>query len=173
VNDLSWLPKLITLEDSNGSWEEYLEAIYAVFRTDFVDSRPLFLGNSIGLRKYENGGTTLPQGKEATFWHFISEGETEENRIPDFRRCERIGWVRAILDRLTTAPKELMLWKQMRHGKTNYAIALPDFSYIIFLGERGGAGGKTYFLPLTAYPVEKEWKRKRYEEEWKANKAEI
>ncbi|MNH30689.1 hypothetical protein D3C79_909980 [compost metagenome] len=34
------------------------------------------------------------QGKEATFWHMISEGNDEAERLPDLRRCERIRWPR-------------------------------------------------------------------------------
>lgn len=55
------------------------------FYLDFLDSKPVFQGRRLGLKRHP-----LSQGKEATFWHMISEGTTEEKRTPDFRRCERI-----------------------------------------------------------------------------------
>jgi hypothetical protein len=77
-----WLPPLVLFEDYQGNWDAYLEAIYGWFKQDFVDNKPVFQGQRIGLKRLP-----LSFGKEATFWHMNSEGDTEEDRIPDFRRC--------------------------------------------------------------------------------------
>src|SRR4030066_170192 len=56
----------------------------------------------------------VEKGKEATFWHLISEGKSEKDRLPDLRRCERIRWPRPIIehhDRLT-----IKFWGPERKG---------------------------------------------------------
>jgi len=79
------------------------------------------------------------------------------------RRCERIRWVRPLIEEANKRP-DILIWKQLRQGKTNIAISLDDFSYIVFLGERNGDSGK-YLIPLTAYAVEREYKRLKYRRE--------
>jgi hypothetical protein len=92
------------------------------------------------------------------------------NRIPDIARCERIGWVRAILDRLESGDPDIRVWQQQRNGKTNYGLSIPTFEYVIFLGARKGTTGESYTLPLTAYVVERAKRRRHYEAEWKQGK---
>lgn len=79
------LPDLVLLESFEGNWDRYIEAVYQYFKKDFVDSRPLFRKKRMGLKKHP-----LENGKEATFYHFTSEGNDESDRKPDLRRCERI-----------------------------------------------------------------------------------
>lgn len=87
---LEWLPALILLDDYRGDWQRYLEAVYAAFVEDFVHTRPAsFLGKRFALKRHP-----LRQGREATFWHFTTEGQVEDARLPDLRRCERIRWPR-------------------------------------------------------------------------------
>jgi len=154
-----WLPPLITLGSCSGDWTRYVEEVYAQFKRDFIDSRPVYQGTRLGLRKHP-----VVQGKETTFWHLISEGENEEERTPDLRRCECIAWVRPIIEQAGKR-KDIKIWKQERSGKTNIAIALDDFSYIVFLGERTSDTG-IYLIPLTAYPVERQKRRDKYRKEW-------
>lgn len=158
-----WLPPIITLESCGGDWSRYVEEIYSRFKKDFVDSRPIYNGIRLGLRKHP-----VVQGKETTFWHLISEGKTEEDRTPDMRRCERIGWVKPLIEQAGKR-EDIKVWKQKRDGKTNIAIATDDFSYIIFLGERRGQNGD-YLIPLTAYVVENQRKRDKYRKEWEEYK---
>jgi hypothetical protein len=170
VADLLPLPALITLNDLGGDWNAYLEGVYGIFRRDFLDSRPTFRGTLVGHRKYEQGGNTLPSGKEATFWHLISEGPNEEDRIPDMRRCERIAWVRHILDHAAQPNSEVRVWTQNRNGKLNFALAPPSFEYIVIMGWREPKEGRPYAIPLTAFDV-KENKRGKYKKEWETNVA--
>lgn len=162
----AWLPQIVTLESCNGDWQRYEDLIYAQFKRDFVDHRPSFKGTRLGLRKHP-----VVKNRESTFWHMISEGKTEDDRIPDMRRCERIAWVRPVIEAVGVR-NDVVYWEQDRHGKTNVAIALSDFSYIVFLGKRTGDTGD-YLIPLTAYWVERTFRqatyRKEYEEYVKKN----
>ena len=63
-----------------GNWENDVELLYKVFRTVFIDKQ-LFINNKIlQLRK-----RPIYDKKEVTFWHIISEGEKEDERLPSPR----------------------------------------------------------------------------------------
>lgn len=89
----AWLPPLVPFDDFHGDWGRYLEALYAVFQEDFCRARPNFQGRPLHLKRQP-----ISHGKEATFWHFIQEGQVEADRLPDFRRCERIRWPRPVIE---------------------------------------------------------------------------
>lgn len=77
------LPELIMLSEYGGDFCAYLEAVYELFKKDFIENRPVFRGTRLGLKKHP-----MENGKEATFWHMTSEGEDEATRNPDLRRME-------------------------------------------------------------------------------------
>ena len=49
---VNWLPPLLLMEDYGGNWEHYFSAVYAVFAADFVDSKPMFQGRRLGLKRH-------------------------------------------------------------------------------------------------------------------------
>jgi hypothetical protein len=161
---MDWLPKLICCD---GNWDEVEHGLYAKFKSDFLDRQASFKGLAVKLRFIEGD----PE-KRIPFWHLISEcgeGDSEEERIPDFRRCERIGWIRAIVDHANDP--NLMIWEQQRNGKINIAVALPDFSYVVFLASRKPKTGPVYVILLTAYFVQREKKREKYRREYEEFQA--
>lgn len=163
------LPPLVLLEESQGDWPRYLALLYGFFRRDFVDSHPSWPGKRVGLKRYPEY-----EGKSATFWHFISEGSDEAERIPDLRRCERIRWPRAIMDRFALqrpAPEaELVWWKSWRGRDESFVLALADFSYVVVVADRG-----EFVLPWTAYYVPQQHRqnklRKEYGAYWTSQKG--
>ena len=159
---LNWLPPLVLLEEYNGSWDVYLDAVYGHFRTDFLCSRLCFRNVRVGLKRHP-----VVRDKEATFWHFISEGKVEADRTINLRRCERIRWPRQMLEQETAL--QLPVWTQERKGKPRIVIALPDFSYIFVLDERTTETGDHYYLPWTTIYVEYERRRGEYRQEWLRN----
>ena len=154
-----WLPDLIPLASYGGNWEQYLEAIYAVFKRDFVDSKPVFTGKRMGLKK-----VPYEKGKEATFWHLISAGSVEADRTIDFERSARIAWPRPVID--AHADTKIRCWTNKRGRENRILLALDDFSYVVVLADRG-----EYILPWTAYPVEMTYKRDKLRREYEANKV--
>lgn len=157
-----WLPPLITLEDYGGDWDRYEAAIYTAFRVDWVVSRPSVNGKRMGLKAHP-----LRYGREATYYHLTNQGEDETTRRRDLRRMERIRWPRAMIEVIGT--DRLLMWtKQVttRGGlKQRIVLALPDFSYIVVLEDRGG-----YALLWTAYPVERSHRREKLWKEYTAHK---
>jgi hypothetical protein len=158
---IPWLPCLILFESCGGNWAQYVEVVYGHFKRDFVDSKPLFRGTRMGLKRYP-----MEQGKEATFWHLTSEGKVEADRLPDLRRCERICWPKLLIEKVPS--DEVRVWLQRRKGEDRIAIAPSDFSYIVVLAERQGRNG-VYHIPWTAFYVEFEHDRRNYEKEWTRN----
>jgi hypothetical protein len=153
-----WLPPLVLFNDYGG-WDAYLAAIYGWFKRDFVDSKPAFLGRRLGLKRHP-----LTNGKEATFWHMISEGQEEENRIPDFRRCERIRWPKPVIEHENDP--NVKYWVSVKRKEDRIHIWLEEEDYVVVLADRRG-----FLLPWTAFLVTrkhtKQKLRKEYETYWK------
>ena len=146
-----WLPPLMEFNEYGGDWTVYLDAIYTAFRKDFVTSKPSFRGQRLGLKRYPEY-----DGKEATFWHMISEGNVEEERTPDFRRCERIRWPRPLIEH--EAETEVLVRTESRASNDDRIhIYLPNERYLVVLADRGN-----YILPWTAFYIEHENGHRKY-----------
>jgi len=164
-----WLPPLVLLADAGGDWHVYEEVLYGCFKRDFVDSLPFWPGKRVGLKRYP-----LSKGKEATFWHFISTGESEADREIDLRRCERIRWPRPMMEAFPNKPPPMaspvLWWKSQRGTEWRYVLTLADFSYVVVVADRG-----EYVLPWTTYHVEHDHQRKKlrldYEDFWQNQKC--
>ena len=156
---IDWLPPLVSLTDYNGEWNTFLEALYAWFKQDFIDNKPTFQGRRLGLKRHP-----LTLGKESTFWHFISEGKIEKDRIPDLRRCERIRWPKPIIENVPNP--QIKWWMTVKSKEERIHIWLEEEDYVVVLADR-----KTYLLPWTAFLITyKHTKRKlskEYEAYWK------
>jgi hypothetical protein len=162
INKPEWLPELLRLADFEGDWDTYLDAIYQAFRRDFVLSTPLFRGTRMVLKRFP-----VTDGKEATFWHIISEGKDEQDRTPDMRRCERIRWPRPIIEMVDHEPI-LKVWENQRDGETRTCIWLTyeNVDYLVVLARR-----KDYILLWTAYPITYPHQKVKLQREYEAFKA--
>jgi len=153
-NTPDWLPPLVLFGDSGGDWNAYLDAVYAWFKRDFIDSKPVFRGRRLGLKRQP-----MTHDKEATFWHMIQEGSIEEDRTPDFRRCERIRWPRPIIEH--EADTAIKVWRNQRRGEERICLWFAQESYLVILADRGD-----YILPWTAYPVVQPHQQRKLEKEY-------
>ena len=99
-------------------------------------------------------------------------GNVEDERIPDFRRMERIAWPKPIID--DSQHQYLKVWRNIRRGlggtKERILILHEKEGYLVVLDDRGD-----YILPWTAYylrsPKEVGKKLKEYEDYIKAENA--
>jgi hypothetical protein len=154
------LPDLCPFSGIGDEWPAYEDLIYGYFRADFVDPSPRiqFRGRPVNIRI-----DPADKGKANTFWHLMSEGDNEATRVPDFRRCERIRWPGALI---RAAEVDRRVWAENNRGKfTHLGIALPDFSYVLFLREWPAS-----YQLMTAYLVEPGYRRAKYEKEYQENK---
>jgi hypothetical protein len=98
-------------------------------------------------------------GKEATFWHMIQEGKVEDERIPDFRRCERIRWPKPIIER--NSDPLIKVWRNKRGREERVCLWLEQENYLVILADRG-----EYILPWTAYLVERPHQQRKLQKEY-------
>jgi len=150
-----WLPDLVLFEDYNNNWDKYVEALYSFYKADFIDNTPIFnfkpLYNSVPVyrKKYP-----IAKGKDFTFWHLIQEGKIEEDRLPDFERCERIKWPCPIIK--NSNYNGIKIWENKRKGDKRICIWFKMVEYLVVLAKR-----KNYVLLWTAYPVTKKHRKKK------------
>ncbi len=151
---LAWLPPLVELADYHGDWANYEAALYEFFRADFITSAPQFDGQPVGLKRHP-----MIQGKKATYWHCISEGKGEADRLPDLRRCERIRWPRPCIEHGT----ELKIWTEERHGEDRIHLWLETEGYLVVLAVRNG-----YVILWTTFVVKLEHERRKFTRRYEA-----
>jgi len=132
-----WLPELILLEEYRGDWKRYEDFTYSMFYRDFIESKPFFQGLPVYIKR------TIFKGKEFGFWHCMQEGPAEESRIPDLRRCERVGWIRAIIEHADLPI--IKKWVNQR-GRNTRVLLWFNEEYLVVLEKRS-----SHWLLCTAY----------------------
>lgn len=63
-----WLPDLLEYDDMYPNLIVYDNAVYNIFKNDFIDNHPMFLGAKVAIRK-----DPLVNGKEQTYYHITSK----------------------------------------------------------------------------------------------------
>jgi hypothetical protein len=143
------LPNLILLENYNGNFALYNDAVYAVFSNDFVKNRPIFQGKRLGLKKHP-----MIDNKEYTYYHFTHSGDIETERIPDLRRMERIGYPKPIID--FSDDSKIKVWRNKRGTNERILLLHEEEKYLVVLEDR-----KNYILPWTAYLIKENSRLRR------------
>lgn len=155
---LQWLPPIILFADYGGDWASYIEAVHAVFRQDFISSRPQFESLPVVCN------TTPEDGREAAFWHIVqSECQSAGGRLPDLRRCERIPWPRPAIEH--TGEPAVSIWTTVRRRKggapeERVLIWIECVDYLVVLARK-----KTVMVLVTAYCTDAEHRRRKLREE--------
>ena len=120
----SWLPSLISL---NPWTQKTFEKLYEVFKSDFKINPPVYEGQQVW---------TFPEmknGKEVIFWHLThrEDGETGE-RLPDFRRAERLPWIKAIIENAQST--DILVWDYKEgNGALNTYLWLKDYDFLVLM----------------------------------------
>jgi len=151
---IEWIPELVLFEQASGIWQKYLDLLYSYYASDFIDTVVYRNGTRIGIRKYP-----FSEGKEKSFWHLVSNGEIEEERQIDFRRCERIRWPRPVIEH--SECEDIWIWNNQRGSEKRLLLYLHEERYLVVLGIRNG-----YFLLCTAYYVEQEHRHEQLRQEY-------
>ena len=135
-------PDLIVFSGKTEEWELYQERLFDVFKKTIVEGKLRFLGLPVNPRRFPE-----EKGKHFTFWHLISEGEKEEERTPDLRRCERIAWVAWIIKNCGSHP-DISYWESKRGSSRNFVLWYEEGQFAVILAKRS-----RYFVLLSAYQV--------------------
>jgi hypothetical protein len=148
------IPELITLSHYQGDIEIYLEAVYQIYLSEIVSANLLFLELPIRCQykpPFKN--------KHFGFWHLVSEGKKEEDRIINLRRCERIKWISYVLQNAHDF-SIIKCWQNERFGNTHIVLWMHQYDFLVILARR-----KTYLVLKTAYPVTERYQIKKLEKE--------
>jgi hypothetical protein len=150
-----WLPKALRYNDFNGDWDKFLAAVYGIFERDFKKSRPRYEGRPVTYN------TKIEDSKEAAFWHVTTSTDaTTQERVPELRRCERISWVRSVIEH--PGDKALKVWRERRRRGTRIHLWLEDYDYVVVLAER-----QQVTVLVTAYCVDSKHTRESLRKRWK------
>lgn len=165
MNSPGWLPPLMGFNDHGGDWNRYIDAVYGVFNADFIARRARYEGRQILLIGRD---AELVKGKERRFWHCVSEGKIEEERPPDLRRCERIPWMRPLIENAADATVDV--WVEHQSGKRVRPHLWFDEEYLVVLERlwKGDYRPITTLHTLRSHQVKK-YRRRR--DEWQTKNA--
>ncbi len=147
-----WLPDLLEYDDMYPNLIAYDNAVHNIFKKDFIDNHPIFLGAKVAIRQ-----NPLVDGREQTYYHITSKDyDYTNNRNIDIRRCERIRWVKQIIEHYDCKIQTcfdcggIKTWSYPHNKKqTRIKIFFAEERYIVILEKR-----PTYYLLITAYYVE-------------------
>ncbi len=143
-----WLPALEFFDDYGNDWTTYESVLYSIFKNDFIDSHPSFKNLRVSVKHFPK-----EYDKEEAFFHttckdYIGGGE----RVPDFRRCERIRWIRAFIENYDCDPSKckdcdgVLVWSEPYKRKTRIHLLLEEERYMVILEKRN-----EYYLLITAF----------------------
>lgn len=148
MNENCWLPALEYFDDYGNDWTTYESALYSIFKGDFIDSHPLFKNIRVSVKHYP-----IEYGKEEAFFHTTCKDYTGDGeRVPDFRRCERIRWIRAFIENYDCDSSKcddcdgVKVWSEPYKSKTRIHLLLEEERYMVVLEKRDG-----YYLLITAF----------------------
>lgn len=146
----------------HGDWSVYEDEIYEAYLETVIRSGLEFQGVQI---KAQFRPET--HGKGFSFWHLISEApdpknRNEDDRLPDFNRCERIRWVAWCIQNAGT--DGFSWWENQRGRETHVVIWAEDHDFAVVLAKRETANGPRYYLLKTAYCL-KSHRRKTFARE--------
>lgn len=166
TNIPDWLPDPL---DTNGSWDEILDRLWAVFDTQiahglFLNGHPVWHSNRID------------DGKPEGFWHVTHRDDwvfdprlhkkvKQRNFDPGRARC--LCWLRPILE--NPHREEVLVWDYREDdGRIVTYVWLECCDYVIILGHFDARFGLVYRI-ITAY-ITDDWRKREQLREKHAHK---
>ena len=155
----NWLTPIIELTQFSGDPAKYFDHLFSIFKKDFIDSQPTFHGKPVFM-----GDQRMFNGKPECFWHVTSQKNRETGeREPNLRRCERVEWIRLIIEHCTDP--EVWEWPKQHERELRHKLFLESEDFLVVLIER-----KSFYL-VTAIYIDYPHARKRLESEYQKHIA--
>ncbi|NLY46748.1 MAG: hypothetical protein GX053_12305 [Tissierella sp.] len=151
MSNCPWLPPLVIYESHLG-WPYYENKLYEIFCRDFKESFPSFYDLRVNVRHHP-----IEFGKEEAFFHFTCQDYSNNNdRIPDFRRCERISWIRKFIENYNCNEsceicEGIKLWEKPYKNTFRVHLLFEKERYMVVVEKR-----ESYYLLITAFYIERE-----------------
>lgn len=156
-----WLPDIVECKDF-GKWNEYLDEIYIIFQKDFVEDRIKFENKYVNFRKEPRDGKY-----ENAFIHLTHRDELHasndpNDRIPDPRRAERIGWNKPIIEHYICKENcencdKILYFEEYYRKNVRAYFLFKDVKFLVIIEKR-----ENYNLLITGYYVEYDNAMKKY-----------
>lgn len=139
-----WLPEEI---DTNGTWGEILERLYAVFESDFKNGRPRFDGLPVWWDRRCLDGDPHEEG----FWHLVTrDDKATGDRLLDTPRARRLRWCRATIDH--EAEPDVLVFDYLEgNGKTRTYLWVHQCDYVVILERALRKGKHVAYSLVTAF----------------------
>ena len=167
---LDWLPAKFNVDP----WkEDTYDKLYFIFCRDIRDSNLKYRDFSVWIFPDRE------DGNETIFWHLTSreqknediprrkrkyyrEAQSEEKvRIPDFRRCERLPWVKPMVEHPDVA--EMLCWDYMEgDGTIKTYVWLREVDFVVIMKKYPDESRRL----ITSFYVDSEYKRKDLERKY-------
>jgi len=127
-----WLEPLVRLEDFGGDPDAYIAHLFSIFERDFIKTQPQFKGKRVFHDKADEGG------RPRAFTHITTEEDRgTKQRILSIRRCERIGWIKRIIE--NAGDPAVLVWDQEQSTKKKWAsrtyLFLKQEDFLVILQE--------------------------------------
>lgn len=166
MNNNCWLPQC-EYYDSSESWQDYENYLYNIFRSDFIEDHPQFEGKDVKIRF-----RPIENNKEEAFYHVTCQDyQKDGNRVPDFRRCERIRWIKAFIENYQCDPSSctdcdgIKIWEKPYKSNKRVHLLFEEERYIVVLERR-----QKYCLLITAFYIEQDHTLKKKVKEYEQYK---
>lgn len=144
------LPDLIECDDFS-KYNEYRDRIYQVFLDTFINSSVVYDNCLVTVnRSPDNDG--YPKGFDHITGRDYAKNKT---RFPDFRRSERIGWIKPMIEESTDiCPKcsecdGIKIWTRPYKNKTRTIFLSEEESYVVILEKK-----KHLYMLITAFYID-------------------
>lgn len=146
-----WLPSMITLEDYNGIWEDYNNALYEYFKTELLNSSLSFNGKKIRFRINPKEKNFEHSFIHLTCKHITGDYTDVNNRLFDPRRSEKITWIKPIIEHYPCNEncegcRKILYYEEYYKSNIRINLVFIDKKYKVILEER-----KNYILLITGY----------------------
>lgn len=133
-----------------GDWRTYENQLIDYFYKHLYNMKLYYNGCPISLKKkpeYKNN--------PGSFYHLTCKGihhnSTEEDREPDLRRCERLHWIKPIIEaeHRECGLECVRIYEKRHNGDNTINLLFEEGRFLVVLGKRNG-----YLLLKTAYFIE-------------------
>ncbi len=154
-----WLPELI---DTNGSWDEILGRLYAVFEHDFKNGRPRYNG----LPVWWDRRCLDSDPHEEGFWHLVTRDDKQSgDRLLDSPRAQRLGWCRAVIDNSDEADVLVFDYEE-GNGRVRTYLWGHQFDYVVILEKVIRRGRDIAYSLVTAFNLDGPSSRRRLQKKY-------
>lgn len=150
-----WLPDLLEI---NPWGADTFDMLYQVFEADIKNTGLTFNANPVWYFP------EIEDDKEVIFWHLTHrEDRTAQERLPDTRRCERLNWIRPILE--NENEPEVLWWDYEEYDRTiKTYIWLQEYDFLIILKKYPDGGRRLITSYFVEYQHAKNKLRKKYDQ---------